>query len=160
MIEERALVLETRFDETDFSCQLARVKVQRTSACESCSLKSGCGQSTLTKLSSNQCLELDVENTLNAKPGDEVMIAIPEAGLMSASLRVYFVPLILMVLGAMLGGIIDPVNELWTVILSMLGLVAGFVLARVSSQKQAFDPNFLPTMTKITSQIAIVSVQE
>tara|TARA_R110002072_G_scaffold184083_1_gene340375 strand:- start:9539 stop:10036 length:498 start_codon:yes stop_codon:yes gene_type:complete len=160
MIEERALVLETRFDETDFSCQLARVKVQRTSACERCSLKSGCGQSALTKLSSNQCLELDVENTLGAKPGDEVLIAIPESGLVSASVRVYFIPLILMVLGAVMGGIIDPVDEIWTVIFSVLGLVAGFSWARFSSQKQAFNPVFLPKMTKITGRISIAPLPE
>lgn len=160
MIEERALVLNTTFDQADGSHKLARVKVQRTSSCESCSLKSGCGQSTLTKLSSNQCLELDVENTLDAKSGDEVLIAIPESGLMSASLRVYFIPLILMVLGAVAGGVIDPDSEIWTIILSLLGLVSGFAWARFSSQKQSLDPNFLPTMTKVITPTSIVLLQE
>lgn len=160
MIEERALVLDNRFDEHDFRSQLARVKVQRTSACESCSLKSGCGQSTLTKLSSNQCLELDVENSLNAKPGDEVIISIPEAGLISASIRVYLIPLVLMVVGAVLGNMINPVNETWTVVLSCAGIVAGFAWARFSSQHQVFDPNFLPTITKINHQPSIVTVQQ
>jgi|TARA_R110000850_G_scaffold68038_12_gene152092 sigma-E factor negative regulatory protein RseC len=160
MIEERALVLESIFDETDFSHKMARVKVQRTNACESCSLKSGCGQSALTKLSSNQCLELDVENNLGANPGDEVLIAIPESGLMSASLRVYFIPLILMVLGAVVGGVIDPLDESWTMILSVVGLIVGFAWARFSSQKQAFDTNFLPKITRVTLQSSTISMSD
>ena len=159
MIEERALVLDNRFDECNFDTQLARVKVQRTSACESCSLKSGCGQSTLTKLSSNQCLELDVENTLNAKPGDDVIIAIPEAGLMSASIRVYLIPLVLMVLGAILGSVIYPVNDTWTILFSCIGIVIGFAWARFSSQKQTFDPKFLPKITKISHPAPVITIQ-
>jgi sigma-E factor negative regulatory protein RseC len=160
MIQERALVLETTFDEADFSHKMARVKVQRTSACESCSLKSGCGQSALTKISSNQCLELDVENELGAKPGDEVLIAIPESGLMSASLRVYFIPLILMVLGAVVGDFIHPADEVWTMVLSILGLTIGFLWARVSSQKQAFDVEFLPKITQVLIPSAVISVRK
>tara|TARA_R110002167_G_scaffold201010_5_gene404428 strand:- start:875 stop:1363 length:489 start_codon:yes stop_codon:yes gene_type:complete len=160
MIEERALVLEATFDEADFSHKIARVKVQRTNACESCSLRSGCGQSALTKISSNQCLELDIDNNLGASPGDEVLIAIPESGLMSASLRVYFIPLILMVLGAVIGDIIDPINESWTMILSVLGLIVGFAWARFSSQKQAFDTNFLPKITRVTIQSSVISISE
>lgn len=160
MIEERALVLETTFDEADFSHKMARVKVQRTNACESCSLKSGCGQSALTKISSNQCLELDVENKLGAKPGDEVLIAIPESGLMSASLRVYLIPLVLMVSGAVIGGLIDPVDESWTMILSVMGLITGFAWARFSSQKQAFDTDFLPKITRVTIESSVISLSE
>lgn len=160
MIEERALVLETTFDEADFSHKMARVKVQRTNACESCSLKSGCGQSALTKISSNQCLELDVDNKLGAKPGDEVLIAIPESGLMSASLRVYLIPLILMVSGAVIGGLIDPVDESLTMILSVMGLITGFAWARFSSQKQAFDTSFLPKITRVTIESSVTSLSE
>lgn len=172
MIEERALVLDAeqgvdavhslkiKQDTSEFSGQLVRVKVQRSNACESCSLKSGCGQSALTKLSSSQCLELEVENTLNAQVGDEVVIAIPESGLMSASLRVYFMPLILMVLGAILGDIIHPVNELWTIILSISGLISGFAWARFSSQKQAFDDDFLPKIIKVIDPATVITWQK
>lgn len=149
MIEERALVLSALLSESPSSPKLVRVKVQRTSSCESCSLKSGCGQSTLTKMSGDHCLELDVANSLDAKEGDEVMIAIPESGLMSASLRVYFIPLVLMLLGAVIGGVIDDSNETWAGILSILGLVLGFAWARVFSQKQALNENYQPKMTQI-----------
>ena len=153
MIEERALVLDTSFDSSNISKNIARVKVQRTSSCESCSLKSGCGQSTLTKMSSNHCLELDVENTFNAKSGDEVLIAIPESGLMTASIRIYFMPLLLMVLGAVIGDLLDSQSELmsefWTMLLALAGLIIGFYWARLFSQKQAYHKDFLPKMTKV-----------
>ena len=153
MIEERALVLDTSFDSSNISKNIARVKVQRTSSCESCSLKSGCGQSTLTKMSSNHCLELDVENTFNAKSGDEVLIAIPESGLMTASIRIYFMPLLLMFLGAVIGDLLDSQSELmsefWTMLLALAGLIIGFYWARLFSQKQAYHKDFLPKMTKV-----------
>jgi sigma-E factor negative regulatory protein RseC len=152
MIEERALVLETKYDVANLSQRIARVKVQRTNACESCSLKSGCGQSALSKLSSSQCLEIDVDNSLDAEPGDEVLIAIPEAGLMSASLNVYFVPLLLMIVGAVLGSVLDSyaveLSEFWTMSLALLGLIIGFIAARFFGQRKKYDHNFLPKMTK------------
>lgn len=156
MIEERALVLETAAGPSNTAKNIARVKVQRTSSCESCSLKSGCGQSSLTKLSSNHCLELDVENTLDAKSGDQVLIAIPESGLMTASLRIYFVPLIFMILGAVIGDYIDTqsgsLSEIWTMLWALSGLIFGFYLARKFSQKRAFHEDFLPRMTKLFIQ--------
>lgn len=148
MIEERALVLFENQDAKNLQNNV-RVKVQRTSACESCSLKSGCGQSTLTKMSGEHCLELDVANTLNAKPGDEVLIAIPESGLMSASIRVYFLPLLLMLVGAMVGDFIEPETEIWTSILGLAGLIVGFYWARLYSQGQADNVQFQPSMTHV-----------
>ena len=100
-------------------------------------------------MSGNHCLELDVENTLGAKQGDEVYISIPESGLINASLRVYLIPLVLMVLGAVIGDMIDPINEIWTMLFSILGLVIGFSWARIFSQKLAFHEDFLPKMTRI-----------
>ncbi|MFV1922269.1 MAG: SoxR reducing system RseC family protein [Methylotenera sp.] len=148
MIEERALVLFENQDANNLQNNV-RVKVQRTSACESCSLKSGCGQSTLTKMSGEHCLELDVANTLNAKPGDEVLIAIPESGLMSASIRVYFLPLLLMLVGAMVGDFIEPETEIWTSILGLAGLIGGFYWARLYSQGQADNVQFQPSMAHV-----------
>jgi len=155
MIEERALILETNYVMAAQAEAVARVRVQRTSSCESCSLKSGCGQSTMNKLSANHCLELDVENSLGAKPGDEVLIAIPEQGLLNASLRIYLIPLVLMLIGALAGDMLFAGHELWTMLLAFSGLSFGFIWARLFSQKHALHAHFLPKMTRIlVSRIA------
>ena len=149
MIEERALILETNYAMAAEAEAMAKVRVQRSSSCESCSLKSGCGQSTLNKLSANHCLELDVENTLGAKPGDEVLIAIPEQGLINASLRIYLLPLVLMLVGALVGDSLFTGQEIWTMLLAFTGLSLGFIWARIFSQKHALHAHFLPKMTRI-----------
>lgn len=151
MIEERAIILETSLDVSGDAHTFAKVRVQRTSACESCSLKSGCGQSALSKLSSERCLELEVNNDLGAKPGDEVMIAIPEQGLVNASLRVYLFPLIMMLMTALVTDVLFPKQEEWVMLAALVGLLAGFWWARAFSQKNAFNANFLPRMTRILS---------
>jgi sigma-E factor negative regulatory protein RseC len=149
MIEERALILETTYRMADQTRPLAKVRVQRSSACDSCSLKSGCGQSALSKLSANHCLELNVDNTLGAAVGDEVLIAIPEQGLISASLRVYFLPLVFMLAAAVLADLLFSGDELYTLIFAFSGLLAGFAQARIFSQKHADHPNFFPKMVRI-----------
>lgn len=151
MIEERAIILETGLSFSGGSQSVARVRVQRTSACETCSLKSGCGQSALTKLSSERCLELDVENSLGAKPGDEVMIAIPEQGLINASLRVYLMPLVLMLLAAVVADMVFEGQELWVMLAASAGLISGFMWARIFSQKNALSAHFLPKMSRMLS---------
>src|SRR5690606_22703570 len=107
----------------------------------------------LTKLSSNHCLELDVENSLGADVGDEVLIAIPEQGLISASLRVYFIPLLLMLGAAIFADMLFPGNELYTLLFAFFGLLAGLFQARLFSQKHADHPTFFPKMIRIIRSV-------
>ncbi len=149
MIEERATILDTRFNLDSNGPSIARVSVQRTNTCGSCSLKSGCGQSTLNKMTANRCLELDIENTLGARPGDEVFIAIPEQGLISASLRVYLFPLVLLILGAVIGDLLSSGQESVSMICALTGLLLGFFWARAYSRKHAYHKDYLPVMTRL-----------
>lgn len=158
MIEERALIIATSDNNPELHDSIAKVKVQRTSACDSCSLKSGCGQSTLSKLSGDHCLELEVTNALDAKLGDEVIIAIPESGLINASFRVYFLPLLFMILGALLGAVVDADSESWTMLFSVSGLVIGFLWARSFSKKQASHTAFQPVMTRILQPASRIKI--
>lgn len=151
MIEERAIILDTGIAVSGGAQAFAKVRVQRTSACETCSLKSGCGQSALSKLSSERCLELDVDNSLGAQIGDEVMIAIPEQGLLNASLRVYLIPLVIMLVAALVADMLFSGQEIWVMLAALVGLLSGFLWARVFSQKNAFNAHFLPKMTRILS---------
>ena len=143
MIEERALVL------SEVKHGYVRVKIQRQSACDSCQLKSGCGQSALTKLSSNKCIEFNVANTINAKEGDIVALAISEKGLLSASLLMFMMPLMLM-LGVSL---ITKSFFVWSdgaVALSgLVSLLLGFGIARVYAKNHQDDENFKPEMVRV-----------
>jgi len=79
------------------------VQTIRTSACESCSARAGCGQRALAKVSGGRANQILVANTVAARVGDEVVIGIDEQSLLTASLAVYGAPLLLMVLASIAG---------------------------------------------------------
>lgn len=121
------------------------VRTQRQSACDSCKLKSGCGQSVLSKLSSDKSMEFEVKNSFDAKQGDVVVIEIPEDGVLTASFIMYLMPLVAMIgSAAAIGSTID--SELFTILAGLIGLGIGFTLARAYSDKHKDDPRFSPRM--------------
>lgn len=143
MIEEHALVIgETRRG-------YVKVKIQRQSACESCKLKAGCGQSTLNKLSSNKCIEMDVQNHLHAKAGDTVSLAISEQGLLSASILVYMLPLILMLAASVFTQSILGWQDAATAVSGLGALALGFAYARYYARQHQDDERYKPEMVRI-----------
>jgi len=144
MIHERGLVLDRSASDQN----KVWVRTQRQSACESCKLKAGCGQSALSKLSGQKSIEFEVDNLLNAKAGDVVILSIPEDGILTASLVMYFIPLALMVAMAMVAGMFG-LSDLVSILFGAVGLGLGLCLARTYSQKHKDDPRFTPTMNSL-----------
>ncbi len=138
MAEERALVLEVKGEQV-------HVQTQRVSACQSCQIKSSCGQSLLSKIGSEKTIEFVVDNSLSAKPGDIVVVSIPDQGLLLASSLMFMLPLSLMVVAAMLAGAAG-LGEAGSIILGVSGLFAGFWFARRYSQSMHADERFKPVM--------------
>jgi len=142
MIEEQALVLSNNNG-------LIHVRVDRHSACASCQLKSGCGQKTMAKLSSNQCIEIDLKNTLSANKGDLVKIAIPEEGLINASIIVYFIPILCMLGFSIACKIFLANNDALIAVMGLAGLLAGFVFAKLYSRSHESDALYQPELMQI-----------
>lgn len=124
-----------------------RVWVQtiRQSACESCSARHGCGQKVLASVSSGRANQVLVSNTLGARVGDEVTVAIAESALLGASLIVYALPLLLFVGGAVIGHQAAQGSDLAAILGGASGLAGGFGLARwlQSRPGQRFEPQLL-----------------
>jgi sigma-E factor negative regulatory protein RseC len=127
-----------------------RVWVQtiRTSACESCSARHGCGQRALAGVSGGRANQVLVANSLGARVGDEVTVGIAESALLGASLLVYAVPLVLMVAGAVLGHQLSAghaANEAVAMVGAAVGLALGFLAAgRGQSRKTgAWEPTLV-----------------
>ncbi len=120
----------------------AWVQTIRASACESCSARSGCGQRVLASASGGRANQVLVRNHLGAVVGDEVSVAIEESALLSASLLVYALPLLLMVLGAVAGQQWLPAQDAGAIAGAITGLASGFGLARVAQSRagQGFEP--------------------
>jgi sigma-E factor negative regulatory protein RseC len=143
MIEEQALVLSTA------KHGYVNVKIHRQSACESCQLKSGCGQSALTKLSSNKCIEFSVLNTIHAKPGDVVFLAISEQGLLSASLLMFMMPLLVMLGVSVFAKSILAWPDGFVALSGLISLLLGFIYARYYAQNHLDDDRFKPEMVRV-----------
>jgi len=91
MITENGIV--TRTDQTS-----AWIKTIRSGACEGCSSKDSCGESHNTKE-----MIVTVKNTLDVETGDQVVIGIETAPMMLLSFLLYVFPIILLILGAVIG---------------------------------------------------------
>ena len=71
--------------------------------CQSCASNGSCGTSLLAPLFGNKKRLLVAENTINANPGDEIIIGLNRTALVFASLMVYLLPLLVLVIAAMTG---------------------------------------------------------
>lgn len=148
MIEERAFVLA--FD--DEGQHRVKVSAERQNACDSCSLKAGCGQSAMTKLAGGKCIELTVANELKARPGDLVLLSIPEQGLLTASLLVYLLPLLLMVFFSVLAKVVFTSDDGITAIVGIMALLGGFGVVRLYANRYSHDRRFTPKIVRILSR--------
>lgn len=96
MVEEQGVIVS-------LEGQMANVAPLSQPGCQSCSSSGVCGTSLLKPLFGNKQRMLAAENTINAKPGDQVVIGLNRTALVFASLMVYLLPLILLVAGAIFG---------------------------------------------------------
>jgi sigma-E factor negative regulatory protein RseC len=77
---------------------LAWVKTQRSSACESCGSRDACQGS-----GGGKEMEVEVLNSIGAISGDRVQIGFDTGKLMGISFFLYIFPIILLIVGAVLG---------------------------------------------------------
>lgn len=143
MIEETALVLEVRD-------QQALLQTQRKSACQSCSVKSGCGTSTLSKVVGKRSSQFIVDNTLDVHAGDQVVVAIDENALVQGSLLIYLLPLLFMLAAGIFAELFFSI-ELVTILFSMVGFalslfIVHYTLPR-SALKKSIQPHLLRRVT-------------
>jgi len=140
VIEEKAWIVRTE-------ANLAWVETQRKTACDSCSVRTGCGTGTLAKLLGRKSAPLQVLNPLAVGVGEEVVVGIREASLVRGSLMVYVVPLLAMfgfgLVGKALGvsyGLVD--SEGMTIVAAVFGLGLGFGWVRRFGNRIGTDQRY------------------
>jgi sigma-E factor negative regulatory protein RseC len=140
MIEESATVI---------ACEagFAIVETQVQAACGGCQARSGCNTSILAGLFKRRQNRLKVLNPIQAKPGQQVIIGLPEQSLVSISLVTYLLPLLSMLAGAI--GLQEASahwqwrgGELASIIGGLTGLAIGLLLSRGYSNRHAYDPSY------------------
>ena len=75
----------------------AVVRIQRSSACAHCSSRGAC------RVTEEKAMLIEVDNDLRAKVSDHVEISVPEGSLLKLSMLVYFLPILGLIIGALVG---------------------------------------------------------
>jgi len=141
MIEESGTVVAVHGDSV-------WVQTIRQSACQSCSARAGCGQRVLARMSGGRASQVLVANGLGARVGDQVVIGIAEQALMKASLLVYFMPLVFLVLAAVAADQWLGAGEGGSILAGLAGLAAGFGLVALFQRRHSKDATLQPRLLR------------
>lgn len=124
----------------------AWVETQRTSACDSCSAKSGCGHSALAKLGQKH-VHMQAWSDLMLNIGDRVVVGVPEDVLMKSSLLAYLMPLLGMLGGALIADQLHA-GDLITAVSGLVGLLSGFLVLRWHFHRNQHDTRYRPVVLR------------
>lgn len=129
MLEIHAVVIQVSGGE-------ALVQPLDSGGCGHCNSEGGCGSSSLSKLfCSNKPRHFKVKNKVLANVGDEVQVSIPDGMLLRGALKMYVLPLFLLLLGGIAGASLASETsgrDAYAVAGAVTGLLLGFILARLS----------------------------
>lgn len=123
MIEESAVVIEA-----DGGAILIEVLPQ--SACGSCNAKSACGTSLLSSLFKRRATRMHVDNSVNARAGDHVVVGIDESEMVSGSVRLYLWPLLGLIGGAIAAQTLVNPSEPSAIVGGLSGMALAFWLLK------------------------------
>jgi sigma-E factor negative regulatory protein RseC len=158
MIEQNAVVIRT-------DGQYAEVEAQRKSACGSCNAKTGCGTGMLESVTGGRAMRMQALNQCDAHVGDEVVVAVPEKGFVKGAFFTYFLPLLMMLVGAVLAQQLDLSGMgLNQDVSSLAGAVVGFVIAllwlRRYSRKLEKDPGQYPVVIRKINPFVTLNIKQ
>jgi len=133
-------MLETRAVIVQVEGQNALVRASHVNGCVQCNGK-GCGAGKLSRLFCSKPRQFQVENPINAGVGEEVVISVAEGAILRGIGLVYLLPLLLLVIGAMLGnawvGQSAGQHDGYATAGALSGLVAGFIAVKWISSGRA-----------------------
>lgn len=129
MLESRAIVIQVQGEE-------ALVQPLSTGGCGHCDSEGGCGSGTLSKMfCSNNPRHFKVRNDARARVGDEVQVSLPDGALLRGAMKMYVLPLLLLLIGGIAGGSLTDsaaLRDAYAVAGALGGMLLGFILARLS----------------------------
>lgn len=146
MLEEKAQVVRVDGGEV-------WVETRRSSSCGSCSAQKGCGTATLSKVLGARRNIVRVLSDIPLVVGDQVVIGIREQALVRGSLAVYAVPILLLLLGGLMGELgarqfLWDNAELASMVLGISGLAAGLLWLRAFTRRIRNDQAYQPVVMR------------
>lgn len=127
------IVMTNELFETGYVVQLdgssAIIETQSQMGCQSCKANSQCGNGIVEKYFAGKVFHTPVINTLNAKLGDKVILAISKDTVVKASFAVYMFPLFGLFIFVIITSLLDFAEGL-QVALGIVGLLIGLFVTR------------------------------
>jgi sigma-E factor negative regulatory protein RseC len=125
----------------------AYVEVERSSACAQCGLQEA------EELATGGKVVFEAYNLAGAKSGDRVKVQVRTGAYMRASLYIYGIPVLFLIIGAIAGAyaatILRKSSDTMSALFAMGGLVVGFIilfLLRKRSNKAEYMPVVVEVM--------------
>lgn len=121
---------------------MAKVKTSRHNDCENCGACPG-----------NSALVLEARNTLDAKPGDRVLVEVQEVNMLKAAFIVYMLPLLAILIGAVIGNVLAEKMGFSVILFQAAGGFMLFVLSvlyiKLFDSSARNDVKMQPVITKV-----------
>jgi len=144
MIEERAIV-------TGLDGDLAVIQMLRHSACNHCELNSGCGTGAIGRLLGHRSKPLTIRNKSNLRPGDRILLGMPDRAFLKASLLIYGLPLVGLIGGGLVAQWAFAGSEIHVFIFSVAGFIAGLSFSSLIA-KNYFSQQFYPKILALDGE--------
>lgn len=114
----------------------------RLSTCNSCSMKTGCGQRLMNQATNCKRSRIQLANPTHLKlqVGDEVVLGVPQKAFIKASLLTFAMPLMMMLLAAIGAELLGAAEPL-VVIFAIVGLGLGLAFLRYYSRAMTASSN-------------------
>jgi len=144
MVKEQAKV-------TGLDGNWALVQMQRQSACSHCELSNGCGTGAIGRLLGHRRKPVKIKNEHRLKPGDNVVLGLPEEALLKASLLIYGLPLLGLIGGGLLALWIIGESELFAFIFAAAGFATGLQMSARLARKN-FSNQFSPKILQVRGE--------
>lgn len=124
----------------------AWVATEVRSACGHCSQK-GCTSSLFAEMLGNRRNSLRVEDNLGLRPGESVVIGVPDAVLTQAALLAYLAPVVALVAAAAAVSSLGA-GDLYAALAGLAGLGLGFWMVRGWTGRAANQARFSPLLLR------------
>lgn len=127
-----------------------RVETIRRSACSSCRSQSGCGQKLLAEIGQGQRFQIVSGNPhqLLLQPGDIVELGVDESSFLQASVMIYLLPLLGLILSSAMADAAGAVESM-VVLAGLSGLMLGFVIVRWWSRRDRQQCRYQPQILRL-----------
>lgn len=120
---------------------------EEAGGCERCHESGGCRSGILTRPLATRCRSFRVPNTIGARPGDRVVLDLPEGSMARAAAAVYLLPAVLVVAGAAAGmALSEPPSDLAAATGALVGLLGGAAATPILGRRTAGGGPYRPVL--------------